>query len=131
MTRKALTFGYFVCFTAGNGGNEKCSDEQFQCGNATGKCIPKRWQCDYHKDCENGEDEYDCRKYTLLINISLVFLLRPGGSKTSVDFWPKINIPEGDYYILEIESIIIRQFVYMILLDSIFNVKNQHIFFLL
>ena len=33
------------------------------CGNASGKCIPKRWQCDYHKDCENGEDEYDCRKY--------------------------------------------------------------------
>ena len=62
--RKALTFGCFVCFTAGNGGNEKCSDEQFQCGNATGKCIPKRWQCDYHKDCENGEDEYDCRKYS-------------------------------------------------------------------
>ena len=55
---------YFVCFTARSGGNEKCSDEQFQCGNASGKCIPKRWQCDYHKDCENGEDEYDCRKYT-------------------------------------------------------------------
>ena len=23
----------------------------------------QRWVCDYHKDCENGEDEYaNCRK---------------------------------------------------------------------
>ena len=21
-----------------------------------------RWMCDYHKDCEGGEDEQDCRK---------------------------------------------------------------------
>ena len=53
-----------VCFfvvSDETGGDENCSDEQFQCGSG-GKCIPKRWQCDYHKDCENGEDEYDCRK---------------------------------------------------------------------
>ena len=24
--------------------------------------APFRWVCDYHKDCEGGEDEYDCRK---------------------------------------------------------------------
>merc|ERR1711981_706614 len=41
----------------GGSSDEQCSDEQFQCAD---KCIPKRWQCDYHKDCENGEDEYDC-----------------------------------------------------------------------
>ena len=46
--------------------------EQFQCGNASGKCIPKRWQCDYHKDCENGEDEYDCRKYTVYLSNRIV-----------------------------------------------------------
>jgi len=41
----------------GSSSGEECSDEQFQCAD---KCIPKRWQCDYHKDCENGEDEQDC-----------------------------------------------------------------------
>ena len=25
--------------------------------------APFRWVCDYHKDCEGGEDEYDCRKW--------------------------------------------------------------------
>ena len=42
-------------------GGEKCTSEQFQCGEG-GKCVPKRWVCDYHKDCDGGEDEYDCRK---------------------------------------------------------------------
>ena len=69
---------------------ELCTPEQFSCA-STGRCIPKvrrrlntgdallhhfpltflnsssflqRWVCDYHKDCENGEDEYaNCRKY--------------------------------------------------------------------
>ena len=55
----------------GGSSDEQCSDEQFQCAD---KCIPKRWQCDYHKDCENGEDEYDCRKclfqfYTYIIHM--------------------------------------------------------------
>ena len=45
---------------SGSSSGEECSDEQFQCAD---KCIPKRWQCDYHKDCENGEDEQDCRKF--------------------------------------------------------------------
>ena len=52
---------YFLLVSGETGVDENCSDEQFQCGTG-GKCIPKRWQCDYHKDCENGEDEYDCRK---------------------------------------------------------------------
>lgn len=25
--------------------------------NITGRCIPRRWVCDYQKDCEDGEDE--------------------------------------------------------------------------
>ena len=58
----------FSYFTGGSTEGEKCTSEQFQCGEKSsknpngGKCIPKRWQCDYHRDCENGEDEIDCRK---------------------------------------------------------------------
>ena len=64
------TTSLYILFADSNDGEgEKCTSEQFQCGEKTdknptgGKCIPKRWQCDYHRDCENGEDEYDCRKY--------------------------------------------------------------------
>ena len=59
----------FSYFTGGSTEGEKCTSEQFQCGEKSsknpngGKCIPKRWQCDYHRDCENGEDEIDCRKF--------------------------------------------------------------------
>ena len=46
-----------------SGISERCSSDQFQCGES-GKCIPQRWVCDYHKDCENGEDELNnCREY--------------------------------------------------------------------
>ena len=62
----------FLSLLGGTDG-EKCTSEQFQCGEKSsknpngGKCIPKRWQCDYHRDCENGEDEIDCRKYFLCL----------------------------------------------------------------
>ena len=61
----------FSYFTGGSTEGEKCTSEQFQCGEKSsknpngGKCIPKRWQCDYHRDCENGEDEIDCRKFKI------------------------------------------------------------------
>ncbi|CAB4061164.1 LRP2 [Lepeophtheirus salmonis] len=29
-------------------------------GGTSGNCIPERWKCDYHRDCDGGEDEYDC-----------------------------------------------------------------------
>ena len=32
-----------------------CTDEKFRCND--GKCIPKRWICDYQKDCSDSEDE--------------------------------------------------------------------------
>ena len=46
----------------GDGVRERCTSDQFQCGE-NGKCIPLRWQCDFHRDCEDGQDEYDCRKF--------------------------------------------------------------------
>ncbi|KAL7037303.1 hypothetical protein ACKWTF_009156 [Chironomus riparius] len=33
----------------------ECTKDQFQCDN--GRCIPKRWQCDQEKDCNDGSDE--------------------------------------------------------------------------
>ncbi|XP_040583657.2 LOW QUALITY PROTEIN: low-density lipoprotein receptor-related protein 2 [Lepeophtheirus salmonis] len=38
---------------------DKCNNDQFECG-TSGNCIPERWKCDYHRDCDGGEDEYDC-----------------------------------------------------------------------
>ena len=72
----------FLSLLGGTDG-EKCTSEQFQCGEKSsknpngGKCIPKRWQCDYHRDCENGEDEIDCRKYFLPIVFLVKIHLRP------------------------------------------------------
>lgn len=67
----ASKIGQLSVATGGSTDGEKCTSEQFQCGEKStknpsgGKCIPKRWQCDYHRDCENGEDEIDCRKLSL------------------------------------------------------------------
>ncbi|XP_022241765.1 low-density lipoprotein receptor-related protein 2-like [Limulus polyphemus] len=33
-----------------------CSPDNFRCNN--GRCIPRRWVCDYQKDCEEEEDEH-------------------------------------------------------------------------
>ena len=54
----------FLTFFLGDGVRERCTSDQFQCGE-NGKCIPLRWQCDFHRDCEDGQDEYDCRKFYL------------------------------------------------------------------
>ena len=37
-----------------------CSPSQFLCGN--GGCIPKSWQCDNDRDCDDGSDENGCGK---------------------------------------------------------------------
>lgn len=38
-----------------------CPTGMFRC--SEGKCIPSSWVCNYQKDCEKGEDEFQlCRK---------------------------------------------------------------------
>jgi Low-density lipoprotein receptor domain class A len=55
----------YIFLFVGGGVRERCTSDQFQCGE-NGKCIPLRWQCDFHRDCEEGQDEYDCRKFISL-----------------------------------------------------------------
>ncbi|OWR50533.1 hypothetical protein KGM_210343 [Danaus plexippus plexippus] len=39
-----------------------CPSGMFRC--PEGKCIPALWVCNYQRDCEKGEDEFQsCRKY--------------------------------------------------------------------
>lgn len=48
-------------FIAVNTTDVPCSTGMFQC--SEGKCIPSLWVCNYQKDCEKGEDEFQsCRK---------------------------------------------------------------------
>ena len=37
-----------------------CNDSQFTC-HSNGMCIPLKWRCDQHPDCEDKSDEADCR----------------------------------------------------------------------
>ena len=34
-----------------------CNETDLRCG---GKCMPKSFRCDYHRDCSDGTDEMDC-----------------------------------------------------------------------
>ena len=39
-----------------------CPMGMFRC--PEGKCIPASWVCNYQRDCENAEDEFQsCREY--------------------------------------------------------------------
>ena len=40
-----------------------CHDDEFRCTDVGG-CVPTKWKCDNHRDCDDGSDEKDCRKLT-------------------------------------------------------------------
>lgn len=51
-------------FAGGDPTGVVCPPGQFRC--PEGKCIKSSSVCDYQKDCENGEDEFQsCSKYLL------------------------------------------------------------------
>jgi hypothetical protein len=56
--RGYLSAHLFACVT---GDGSFCAPGMFRC--PEGKCIPSLWVCNYQKDCEKGEDEFQaCRK---------------------------------------------------------------------
>lgn len=38
---------------------------QYKCSSAPYQCIAKVLKCDGNADCSDGEDEEDCRKYSV------------------------------------------------------------------
>lgn len=40
----------------------RCHHDEFHC--PSGKCIPELFRCNRHYDCPNGEDEFNCDRYT-------------------------------------------------------------------
>lgn len=49
-------------FVLGDPTGVVCPPGMFKC--PEGKCIPSLWVCNYQKDCEKGEDEFQqCSKY--------------------------------------------------------------------
>lgn len=58
---------YIINIILGNGSTDiPCPTGMFRC--PEGKCIPSLWVCNYQKDCEKGEDEFQsCRKYNNIL----------------------------------------------------------------
>lgn len=49
-------FCFISADSYGNSTSVPCPSGMFKC--AEGKCIPSLWVCNYQKDCEKGEDEF-------------------------------------------------------------------------
>ena len=64
----------FLLFTPFTETTRKCDSGFFKCGQ-TAQCINEANLCDGVYDCFNGQDEQDCRKFTLLILSSSSFPL--------------------------------------------------------
>lgn len=60
-----------ICLSAYTLGFCKCEDPgRRQCPDRT--CIPEEWFCDGYGDCEQGEDEVNCRE-SLLLRVHLIY----------------------------------------------------------
>ena len=59
-----MNIAHWFLFISVLGDGAGCPMGMFRC--LDGKCIPSLWVCNYQKDCENAEDEFQsCRKCPL------------------------------------------------------------------
>lgn len=58
-----LSCFYLLTFYLVSGAPSRCSDQQFKC--QSGTCIDIDLRCNHNYDCEDGSDEYDCRKWSI------------------------------------------------------------------
>lgn len=54
----------FFCFVFVHADMRTCRVNEFSCGAGSTQCIPIFWKCDGEKDCDNGEDEVNCGRWT-------------------------------------------------------------------
>ena len=55
-----LVFFYLIINFCSTSAKHKCPENSFQCNN--GKCIAKRWRCDFDNDCHDNSDEEGCER---------------------------------------------------------------------
>lgn len=79
----AFLIYFFVCVAGADAGGA-CAPGQFRC--PEGKCISSQLVCNYQKDCEKGEDEYQsCRKSIFSISSSppqMQFVIKASASNS-------------------------------------------------
>lgn len=50
----------------------QCRHDEFTCQD--GACIPHGRRCDRRRDCHDGSDEIDCRKYLIMFTLPISFI---------------------------------------------------------
>lgn len=88
-----------VCCVFVFAGDTICPVGMFKC--PEGKCIPALWVCNYQKDCDKGEDEFQsCRKYYIFVIQFIILCILHMGTRAVVDHVLvvdiKINIFEDE-----------------------------------
>lgn len=54
-----------ICLFSFHTDMRTCRMNEFSCGAGSTQCIPVFWKCDGEKDCDSGEDEVNCGRWTL------------------------------------------------------------------
>lgn len=88
-----------VCLFSFRTDMRTCRMNEFSCGAGSTQCIPVFWKCDGEKDCDNGEDEVNCGRWTLFgLECTWLQLI----SKTGYSFLNPFEVMRILFSILEI-----------------------------